>query len=57
MRRWRAGTAQRDQGGGFFEDVNGYLKALAEVNALAGEIKSAQIGYEQSLAELESKIA
>jgi hypothetical protein len=47
---------QRDQGGGFFEDVNGYLKALAEVNALAGEIKSAQIGYEQSLAELESKI-
>jgi hypothetical protein len=47
---------QRDQGGGFFEDVNGYLKALAEVNAIAGEIKSAQIGYEQSLADLESKI-
>ena len=49
-------TKQRDQGGGFFEDVNGYLKALAEVKALAGEIQSAQIGYEQSLAELESKI-
>ena len=49
-------TKQRDQGGGFFEDVNGYLNALAQVNALAGEIKSAQIGYEQSLAELESKI-
>ena len=49
-------TRQRDQGGGFFEDVNGYLTALAEVNKLAGEIQSAQIGYEQSLAELESRI-
>lgn len=53
----KAGTTkQRDKGGGFFEDVNGYLKALADVTAIAGEIKSAQIAYEQSLAELESKI-
>jgi hypothetical protein len=50
-------TKQRDKGGEFFEDVNGYLKALADVNAIAGEIKSAQLGYEQSLAELESKIS
>jgi uncharacterized small protein (DUF1192 family) len=49
-------TKRRDQGGDFFEDVNGYLKALAVVNTLGGEIKSAQIGYEQSLAELESRI-
>ena len=47
---------QRDQGGGFFEDVNGYLKALAEVKEIAGQIQSAQTAYEQSLAELESKI-
>ena len=47
---------QRDHGGTFFADVNGYLKALAEVTALANEIKSAQKGYEQSLAELESRI-
>ena len=47
---------RRDQGGNFFEDVNGYLNALAEVKALAGAIQSAQLGYEKSLAELESKI-
>jgi tetratricopeptide (TPR) repeat protein len=47
---------RRDRGGDFFEDVNGYLKALAEVKALAGAIQSAQLGYEKSLAELESKI-
>ena len=47
---------QRDQGGGFFVDVNGYLKALAEVKEIAGQIQSAQTAYEQSLAELESKI-
>jgi len=52
----RGTKKQRDQGGGFFEDVNGYLKALAEVKALAGVIQSAQLGYEKSLAELESKI-
>jgi tetratricopeptide (TPR) repeat protein len=53
----KAGIAkQRDQGGGFFEDVNGYLKALAEVKTLAGAIQSAQTAYEQSLAELESKV-
>jgi hypothetical protein len=47
---------QRDQGGGFFEDVNGYLLALAEVRKIAGQIQSAQTAYEQSLAELESKV-
>ena len=47
---------RRDKGGDFFEDVNGYLKALAEVKALGGAIQSAQLGYEKSLAELESKI-
>ena len=50
-------SKQRDQGAGFFEGVNGYLKASATVKALGGEIKSAQLGYEKSLAELEAAIA
>ena len=53
-------TKQRDQGGVpggvFFGGLNSYLKALAEVKQLAGNIKSAQTAYEQSLVDLELKI-